>query len=78
MPALVRDVPFWIVIGTVPIPGGVVTVIDVPELSIEIFVPEALPNVTVEPFSNPAPVMVTVVPPVAGPVVGVTDFTVVR
>ena len=54
-------------IGTVPVPGGVVTLIVFPELVIETLVPEVPPKVTVVPFSNPAPVMTRDVPPVALP-----------
>jgi hypothetical protein len=39
-------------------------------------VPATVPNLTVEPEVNPLPVMVTVVPPVVGPDVGLTALTV--
>lgn len=42
-------------------------VIEVPFWPTETFVAGAVPNDTVDPEVNPAPVMVTVVPPVAGP-----------
>lgn len=62
-------------ICTVPVPAGERTVICVPLLLIVTSVPGVDPNDTVESLENPLPVMVTVVPPVAGPEVGETLFT---
>ena len=50
-------------------------VIEVPFWPTETFVAGAVPNDTVDPEVNPAPVMVTVVPPVAGPELGETEVT---
>jgi hypothetical protein len=49
-------------------------VIDVDELTVTP-VPALAPNFTVEPLTNPVPVMVTVVPPANGPALGLTDVT---
>ena len=65
--------------GTVPSPPGEVTlIICSPGLVLlgttETFVPGVEPKDTVDLALNPAPVMVTGVPPVAGPEVGETEI----
>jgi hypothetical protein len=60
---------------TVPVPAGLVAVIIV-RLSTVTLVALADPKETVEPFTNPVPLIVTVVPPASGPVDGETDVTV--
>ena len=69
MEELAAEVPPEVVTvtGTVPTPPGEVTVIEVPFVPTETFVPGVEPKDTVELELNPAPVMVTVVPPVASP-----------
>ena len=71
---LVRPLPVTVT-STVPEPAGLVAVIDVALL---IVTPVAAlpPNATVSPDAKPVPVMVTVVPPAAGPLVGLTADTV--
>jgi hypothetical protein len=60
---------------TVPdAPAGEVAVIDVDELTVTP-VPELAPNFTVDPLTNPVPVMVTDVPPAKGPALGLTAVT---
>ena len=49
--------------------------IEVAELTVK-EVAEVVPNLTAVAPRNPVPVMVTVVPPVAGPLVGLTAVTV--
>src|SRR5262249_41081923 len=56
-------------------PAGVVAVICVP-LTTTTFVAAAPANVTVAPLTKFVPVMVTAVPPAAGPLLGVTLLTV--
>src|SRR5450759_5373907 len=58
------------VTSTVPAPGGEIAVIELSESTVKL---DALvePNLTTVAPVNLAPVMVTEVPPVAGPVVGV-------
>ena len=69
--------PLWVsgfVTATVTAPtafGGVVAVI-VSALTKTTFVPAVPPNATVAPCTKPVPLMVTGVPPVAGPPFGVT------
>jgi hypothetical protein len=63
------------VIAALPVPGGLVAVIWVPE-TIVTAVAGAPPIVTVAGRSNPVPVMVTLVPPAIGPVLGETWVTV--
>lgn len=53
-----------------PVPPGDVTVISVPPLLVVTSVPGIDPKETVESLENPFPVIVTIVPPVAGPEVG--------
>jgi hypothetical protein len=55
--------------------AGVVAVIDV-LLTTTTLVAAVLPNVTVAPDAKFVPVMVTAVPPVVGPVLGLTLVTV--
>ena len=57
------------VTSTVPAPAGEIAVILVAELTVKL---EALliPNITVVAPVNPVPVIVTVVPPTNGPLVG--------
>ena len=55
---------------TVPLPAGLVAVIWV-SLSTETLLAATPPNETlVEPTTKPVPLIVTVVPPAAGPLVG--------
>lgn len=64
------------VTSTVPaVPGGEVAVIEVAEVTLK---PAALvePNFTVVAPPNPVPVIVTDVPPAAGPLLGATFVTV--
>ena len=63
------------VTSTVPEPAGLVAVIDVALLTVTA-VAAVEPNATVSPDAKPVPVMVTVVPPAAGPLVGLTADTV--
>jgi hypothetical protein len=60
---------------TAPVPAGLVAVIIV-ALETTRFVASAEPKETVAPFTNPVPLIVTVVPPAAGPANGDTDVTV--
>ena len=75
--AEVPDVPPAVVTltSTVPVPAGEVAVIDVAELTVKL-VAAVAPNVTNVAPVKPVPVMVTVVPPAAGPDVGEIDATV--
>ena len=57
------------------VPAGVVAVIDV-LLTTVTLVAAALPNVTVAPAPKFVPVIVIAVPPVVGPVLGLTLVTV--
>ena len=61
--------------STVPAPAGDVAVIDVDELTVKP-VAEVAPKTTAVVLENPLPVIVTDVPPVAGPTVGDTELTV--
>jgi hypothetical protein len=75
--SLVGEVPPAVdtVTFTVPDPGGEVAVHDVVETQLA-DVP-AVPKVAVvAPVANPAPVIVTTVPPVSGPLSGLTAATV--
>ena len=63
---------------TVPVPPGAVTTTEVPAELMLVIVAADPPKETVEPVVNPAPVMVTVVPPVAGPDVGEREVMVGR
>jgi hypothetical protein len=57
------------------LPAGVVAVIDV-LLTTTTLVAAVLPNVTVAPVAKFVPVIVTAVPPVVGPLFGLTTVTV--
>jgi len=57
------------------LPAGVVAVIVVP-LTTTTFVAELFPNFTVAPAAKFVPVIVTAVPPVVGPLFGLTLVTV--
>lgn len=71
MPLLVPPV-VMIVTNTVPVPAGATAVICVPELTVKdaAGVP---PNNTVMAPVRFVPVMVTVLPPASGPILGLTD-----
>lgn len=56
-------------------PPGDVTVISVPPLLIVTSLPGTVPKETVESGENPLPIIVTVVPPLAGPEFGEMLFT---
>ena len=60
---------------TVPDPPGAVAVIEVPDEPTLTLVPGTPPNETVESDVNPAPEIVTTVPPVAGPELGLIPVT---
>jgi hypothetical protein len=60
---------------TVPEPAGEVAVSEVIELSVT-FVAAVPPKLTVAPVTKFVPVTVTVVPPAAGPEVGLRELTV--
>ena len=62
------------VTSTVPEPAGLVAVIDVALFTVTP-VAAVEPNATVSPDAKPVPVMVTVVPPATGPLVGLTALT---
>ena len=73
----VADVPVALVTVTSTVPAacaGAVAVIDVAPLTMTIA--ELVPNFTVEPAVKFAPVMVTDVPPAAGPELGLIEVTV--
>ena len=55
-------------ISTVPVPAGEVAVRLVAELYVTLA--SIVPNVTVDALVNPEPVIVTTVPPAAGPLAG--------
>ena len=63
------------VTSTVPEPAGLVAVIDVALFTVTP-VAAVPPNATVAPDAKPVPEMVTVVPPAAGPLDGLTPDTV--
>ena len=69
--------PFTVTVTvTAPgLPAGVVAVMLV-LLTTTTFVAAALPNVTAAPAAKSAPVIVTAVPPVTGPLLGETLLTV--
>jgi hypothetical protein len=72
--------PLWpfkvtVTVTAPAVPAGVVAVIDV-LLTTTTLVAAVLPNVTVAPVAKLVPVMVTEVPPVVGPVFGLTLVTV--
>jgi hypothetical protein len=68
--------PFTVTVTvTAPgLPAGVVAVIDV-LLTTTTFVAAIPPNVTVAPEAKLVPVIATAVPPVVGPMLGLTLFT---
>ena len=73
--AVPTEVPAGVVtvMSTVPLPGGLVAVICVPESAVTVAgVPPKLTPVAPE---RPVPVMVTLVPPAAGPLAGDTPVT---
>ena len=72
----VAEVPPAVVTVTscVPAPAGEVTVMD-PAAS-AVTVPAVLPNLTAVAFARLEPVTMTLVPPAAGPEVGLTAVTV--
>lgn len=73
----VADAPPGVVTvtSTAPVPAGEVAVIEVAELTVKL-VALAAPNFTAVAPVRFVPVMVTVVPPAAGPDVGAIDVTV--
>ena len=75
--AEVAEVPPVVVTvtSTVPVPAGDVAVIEVDETTVKA-VAAVVPKFTAVAPVKPVPVMVTAVPPVAGPVAGLTDVTV--
>ena len=63
------------VTSTVPLPAGELAVIEVAELTVT--EPAAVPpKLTVSPEAKPVPVIVTLVPPATGPLVGAMWVTV--
>lgn len=62
------------VTSTVPLPAGLTAVIWVSLSTVKLLV-AVEPNETLVALVKLEPVMVTVVPPATGPLVGVTDFT---
>ena len=74
---LVALVPPAVVTVTFTVPAdsaGDVAVIEVAELTVTA-VPVTVPNITVAPVAKFVPVMVTLVPPVVGPEVGLMAVT---
>ena len=67
--------PVVTVTSTVPAPAGDVATIEVAELTVK-FVAPVTPKFTAVTPVKPVPVMVTVVPPIAGPDVGKIELTV--
>jgi hypothetical protein len=63
------------VTSTVPVPGGDVAVIEVLELTVKL-VASVEPNLTVLAPLKLVPVIVTMVPPASGPLLGLTPVTV--
>ena len=63
------------VTSTVPLPAGEDAVIDVAELTVTP-VAAVVPNLTVSPDAKPVPVIVTLVLPAVGPLVGAMPDTV--
>ena len=75
---LVAEVPPEVVTVTVTVPlacAGDVTVIDVADVTVTLAA-AVVPKETEVVLVNPVPVIVTVVPPVAGPVAGEMPITV--
>lgn len=60
--------------STVPVPAGEVAVIEVAELTVKLIALVA-PNFTALVLDSAVPVMVTDVPPAAGPALGATEVT---
>ena len=75
-PVTTALVPLGVVtrISTLPVPAGEVAVRRVAELYMTLAA--MVPNVTVDALVKPEPVMVTAVPPAAGPVAGEILYTV--
>ena len=73
--AVTAEVPDGVVtvMSTVPVPGGLVTVIPVAESAV--IVPAALPKLTPVAPAKPVPVIVTTVPPVVDPLAGEIPVT---
>src|ERR1700678_1272801 len=73
----VAEVPTVVVTvtATVPVPAGVEAAIEV-ELATVTPVAGTEPKSTIAPLMKPVPLMVTLVPPAAGPVPGLTAVTV--
>ena len=69
-PATIALVPPGVVtrISTIPEPAGEVAVRRVAELYVTLAA--TVPNMTVDALVNPVPVIVTMVPPAAGPLAG--------
>jgi hypothetical protein len=63
------------VTSTVPLPGGEVAVIEVEEFTVSL-VAATVPKSTVDPLVKLVPVIVTLVPPAAGPLLGRMPVTV--
>ena len=63
------------VTSTVPVPAGEVAVIELPEVTVKL-VAAVEPNLTAVAPAKPVPVIVTEVPPAAGPTLGSTLVTV--
>ena len=63
------------VISTVPVPAGLVAVMEVPDGATLTMVAGFEPKSTEVPSVKPVPMIVTVVPPPVGPVVGLTEVT---
>ena len=74
--ARVAEVPAAVVtvMSTVPLPGGLVAVICVAESTVNVVAAVPPKRTPVAPV-KPVPVMVTVVPPVTGPLAGKTPVT---
>ena len=64
------------VTSSMPAPAGAVAVICVADSAV--MFAGLVPNSTVDPLVKPVPVMITLVPPTAGPEVGLTPVTVGR
>ena len=73
--AVTAEVPAGVVtvMPTVPFPGGLTTVICVPDSAV--IIPAALPKLTPVAPDRPVPVIVTLVPPAVLPLAGETPET---
>ena len=75
-PVLIALIPLDVVtrMSTVPVPAGEIAV----RLLAELYVTLAaiVPNVTVDALVNPEPVILTAVPPAAGPLAGEIVYTI--